>query len=616
MNLLWAPCGVFHHFSFVSAVPMYSCLISSMASSYSNTSPWKPFLFLLSLLLSVSDATDSLPFINATSVDVGFLWEHPRQENHHSTRVIIADNHLKSVLSLICFISPPLPHTPEYEDKKNELVRWEKITTRGAEAVNNVRYWASDRTTVAIKYDNITSDVIGSYTCSYGQLSKLINVNVANVDIVKALKMPTMYEEVKNYATHMEDTTGIAGWNNDKSLSQSKGSSLSCKHAAVIKSKDSPATIHTVRPADITVIAAVGDGFTTGLGARATSWNGFFTEYRETSWSIGGEGHLNQTTTLPNIFREFNPGLKGYSTQAMNSLELNMATSFSSSWDLEKQVNQLITTMQSNKEIDFKNDWKVLTISTGVTDLCHICKDPDRFSGSHYIKNVMHSLNILKNKVPRLYVNLVPPMDVSVLYGLYDKNPSCHIMQWSACPCAARQDKAANNVVSKAAKKFTSLLEELVNSGIYDLTDQFTVVIQPFMKGGPKDKTGGLASRVFGPDCLHFNTEGHAAAAIALWNNMMEPLHDKNTIWNTEQTPKCPMNGQQYLSTKVNSNVVTTFDSEDDTSTDIPPAAAITLSVFLIAVVLSITFYVWRSRKSRPYTDTMRLLEFPYKPRL
>lgn len=43
---------------------------------------------------------------------------------------------------------------------------------------------------------------------------------VANVDIVKALKMPTTYEEVKNYVTHMDDRSGIAGWNNDKTLSQ------------------------------------------------------------------------------------------------------------------------------------------------------------------------------------------------------------------------------------------------------------------------------------------------------------------------------------------------------------------------------------------------------------
>ncbi|KAK3714404.1 hypothetical protein QZH41_020656, partial [Actinostola sp. cb2023] len=483
-------------------------------------------------------STDSLPVIDATSVEVGFLWEHPRQENHHSAEVVINTQHLKSVLRLICFISPPLPD--KYEDQKNAIVRWDKVTTRRAKPVDGIRFWADDRATMAISLDNVTYDIIGTYTCSYGQLSKSISVKVANVDIVKKLKMPSSFEEVKNYATHIHDTTGIKGWNQQLSFLQGKGRSFTCEKF-VKASKTPPTTIHKIHPSDVQVIAAVGDGFTSGLGAKIVSWNGFFTDYRGMSWSIGGERHLNDTTTLPNILREFSPQLNGFSTETSMS-DLNKANSSAPSGDLEDQVRSLILEMKNNKvkDIEYQNDWKVLTIWTGMVDLCHICQDPEKFSSGNFIKNVMHSLNILKKEVPRLYVNMVPPLDVSILHGLFNRNPTCQILEWNACPCAATQDKESRNRVSKAANKYMSLLEELVNSGIYNVTDQFTVVIQPFVNKGPINKNGQLAEDLFGPDCLHFNVKGHAAAAVALWNSMLEPLHSKSTDWNVDQKLSCP----------------------------------------------------------------------------
>ncbi|KAK3742226.1 hypothetical protein QZH41_008994, partial [Actinostola sp. cb2023] len=459
------------------------------------------------IVVFIKVSTDSLPVIDATSVEVGFLWEHPRQENHHSAEVVINTQHLKSALRLICFISPPLPD--KYEDQKNAIVRWDKVTTRRAKPVDGIRFWADDRATMAISLDNVTYDIIGTYTCSYGQLSKSISVKVANVDIVKKLKMPSSFEEVKNYATHIHDTTGIKGWNQQLSFLQGKGRSFTCENLVLV--------------------------LKLSLGMD------FFTDYRGMSWSIGGERHLNDTTTLPNILREFSPQLNGFSTETSMS-DLNKANSSAPSGDLEDQVRSLILEMKNNKvkDIEYQNDWKVLTIWTGMVDLCHICQDPEKFSSGNFIKNVMHSLNILKKEVPRLYVNMVPPLDVSILHGLFNRNPTCQILEWNACPCAATQDKESRNRVSKAAKKYMSLLEELVNSGIYNVTDQFTVVIQPFVNKGPINKNGQLAEDLFGPDCLHFNVKGHAAAAVALWNSMLEPLHIKSTDWNVDQKLSCP----------------------------------------------------------------------------
>ena len=51
------------------------------------------------------------------------------------------------------------------------------MTIGHSKEVDGIRYWNDELSTVAISLDNITYDAIGSYTCSYGQLSKAISVN-------------------------------------------------------------------------------------------------------------------------------------------------------------------------------------------------------------------------------------------------------------------------------------------------------------------------------------------------------------------------------------------------------------------------------------------------------
>jgi len=56
----------------------------------------------------------------------------------------------------------------------------------------------------------------------------------------------------------------------------------------------------------------------------------------------------------------------------------------------------------------------------------------------------------------------------------------------------------------------------------------------------------------FAPDCFHFGLNGHQAAAVALWNNMLEPTvsKDQNYDWPVEAI-KCPTDNQ-YLTTNNN----------------------------------------------------------------
>ncbi|CAH3141018.1 unnamed protein product [Porites lobata] len=78
--------------------------------------------------------------------------------------------------------------------------------------------------------------------------------------------------------------------------------------------------------------------------------------------------------------------------------DLNVAFVGASARDLENQAKDLVSRLKNMKNIDYGNDWKLLTMWIGTEDLCQVCTD----------------------MVPCLFVNLVPPMDVSLMNYMED----------------------------------------------------------------------------------------------------------------------------------------------------------------------------------------------------
>lgn len=88
----------------------------------------------------------------------------------------------------------------------------------------------------------------------------------------------------------------------------------------------------------------------------------------------GGEATWRNYLTLPNILKEFNPGLKGYSVGkgeflAPNS-HMNVAFPVSADFDAYRQAQFLVKKMKKDTNVDFKNDWKV-------SDLFNRCRPTD-----------------------------------------------------------------------------------------------------------------------------------------------------------------------------------------------------------------------------------------------
>ena len=67
-------------------------------------------------------------------------------------------------------------------------------------------------------------------------------------------------------------------------------------------------------PADIDVIAGIGDFLVAGTAALANETAETFRDYPQVSFATGGLGDWRTVTSFPNLLQNFNPGIIGYST--------------------------------------------------------------------------------------------------------------------------------------------------------------------------------------------------------------------------------------------------------------------------------------------------------------
>ncbi|XP_069064215.1 phospholipase B1, membrane-associated-like [Pleurodeles waltl] len=323
-----------------------------------------------------------------------------------------------------------------------------------------------------------------------------------------------------------------------------------------------PTSVDKVKAADVKIVAALGDSLTTAIGANATNILELPYEYRHLSWSIGGYGKFTEVITLPNIFRLFNPDLVGYSrNRTLNNkpapLEqtgLNLAVTGANTYEFPEQTRHLIQTLKSYPGVDFNNDWKVITIFIGANDLCDYCKNKTLFSAESFIANLTSSLDMLHMEVPRAIVNVVQLFKLEGLRQVNDGSFGC-LLQKSFCSCLVKPKDNSPELLEliDQNKQFQNRLEELVSSDRYKNTEDFAVILQPFLKRvqPPKDSNGKIDYSFFTPDCFHFTIKGHEELAKGLWNNMFQPEGQKAEV-DTFSTPVqliCPSEAYPYIHT-------------------------------------------------------------------
>jgi len=302
-------------------------------------------------------------------------------------------------------------------------------------------------------------------------------------------------------------------------------------------------------------VAALGDSITAGFGALSNYLITVFTEYRGVSWSIGGDSDVSKIITLPNILKKYNPNLIGYSTgtgsNTCKNSNLNRAITGARVEALVGEAQDLVNMMKENSKINMENDWKVATIWIGGNDLCDYCEDPEKHSPDTYISLVRQSLRILRDGIPKLFVNLVLGIDVTQLYELDDC--LCGILHYFECSCATSSDSSVRETIVKILHQYNEKLISLRDEEEFNKKEDFTIVIQPFLENTKIPKIHGKPDiTYFAPDCFHFSYLSHEAASVALWNNMVEPVGKKLKEWTIGEPIECPKLGE-YLYTNKNS---------------------------------------------------------------
>ncbi|XP_066303633.1 phospholipase B1, membrane-associated-like [Branchiostoma lanceolatum] len=319
-----------------------------------------------------------------------------------------------------------------------------------------------------------------------------------------------------------------------------------------------PLPVHRLRPEDVKVVGAIGDSLTAASGAKARTIIGLLTNYRGVSWSIGGEKSLDSYTTLPNILRKFNPEIVGFATGSggpdSGNAQLDQAVAGAVSGDMAGQARRLVDLIKACEDIDFDHDWKVVTLLIGGNDLCDYCEDKERRSPEKYVENIQAALDILHQELPRTFVNVVTVMDVVEISKL-QRTFVCDVLHFFLCRCVSFATENELAEIQAVNMRYMSVTNRLVASGRYDDRDDFTVVVQPFLQETklPRTESGDYDRSYFAPDCFHFGLKAHAAAASALWNNMLEPVGSKRTDWHIGEPVECPTEERPYFATAHNS---------------------------------------------------------------
>ncbi|XP_004349482.1 phospholipase B1 [Capsaspora owczarzaki ATCC 30864] len=388
------------------------------------------------------------------------------------------------------------------------------------------------------------------------------------------------------------------------------GLDMPCDTAGGV-SETVPTSVHMLRPGDIKVVAALGDSLTAAYAAMDPSIDGMLYEYRNISWSVGGGGSLAEQITLPNILKEYNPDVTGFSTSVNTLFQipptagLNVAVSGAIATGLPAQARSLVNKTKSDPTIDWEKDWKVVTLFIGGNDACALCLNETLHSPQFIRDNIEAALDILLEGLPRTLVNLVELLDVTQLFEVHDD--MCDALHQQLCPCLGGvNDTTIRANISATIVEYQRAVAELAQLPKYNSHENFTVVDQPFFS---KTKIPLLADNVtpdrsyFAVDCFHFASIAHEASGLALWNSMVEPVGHKRTDWKIGEPLECPSDAHNrpFFFTNYNSYLYLKYGSQfgpGSDSDDHAVAIGVGVSVGVVALLVVIVLFVrWYNRR-------------------
>ncbi|XP_043603666.1 phospholipase B1, membrane-associated-like [Bombus pyrosoma] len=329
------------------------------------------------------------------------------------------------------------------------------------------------------------------------------------------------------------------------------------------RSSKVPESVHRLKPGDIDVIAAMGDSVTIGAGATSIYTYEVNIEDRGIVGSIGGQGTWRQYLTLPNILKEFNPKLVGYSLGDAISTDpvaqLNVAESGAMSKDMTFMATYLVNKMKDDPRIDINKHWKLISLMVGSNDFCtNMCVTSLRIMLNDHKTDLINTLRILRDNLPRTFVALIPPPHLKELVAAHQGTETlpCYVSSRIECSCLfALQFRDQRPEYYKIIERWQKIDEEVANYPEFHKND-FTVEVLPTLEDAkvPLAEDGLSDLSYLNADCFHWSQKLHALYANNLWNNLLEPVGNKSrALTSLFKKFLCPTSERPFLMTYRNS---------------------------------------------------------------
>ncbi|XP_040917199.1 phospholipase B1, membrane-associated-like [Toxotes jaculatrix] len=271
---------------------------------------------------------------------------------------------------------------------------------------------------------------------------------------------------------------------------------------------------------------------------------------------------LNFAKCRGDIFKLFNPKLLGPSPRVtfhgqpttINETGFNFAVTGHNTLNVSDQIRHMIDTFKSYPGLNFREDWKVVTMLIGMNDICDYCKNKTLFSPDSFIDHMTEALDMMMNEIPRTIVNVVQILPMKPLREVQKPTLGCQL-QKSFCSCLVQPEENSPELkeLVEINFEFQRRLKKLLHSDRF-FKEDFAAVLQPYLEnaGPPRLPDGTLDLSFFTADCFHFTVKGHEELAKGLWNNMFQPEGEKEMIKTLAEPIKliCPPKEHPYIYTK------------------------------------------------------------------
>ncbi|RUS19814.1 hypothetical protein BC937DRAFT_86854 [Endogone sp. FLAS-F59071] len=250
-----------------------------------------------------------------------------------------------------------------------------------------------------------------------------------------------------------------------------------------------------LRPKDIRAVIALGDSISAGfamISSRPPLSN--IWEYRGKAFSSGGDPDEHTLANFLAFYTNVTGAPPGVTLPLSHGKDLNDAISGALIQTIPYEASRLAQILRYDRQYrSIRNEWKLVTLLIGANNLCSAClresdkqrggismedpADPDAFE-----RDLRKTLEVLRNDVGKVFVNLVELFHVTLIYDASRGDAYCEFLFDKShiyiCPCA-RGDPWQRVYTDNLADEYNRRLRLVADDYRARAYPDFAVVAQP-----------------------------------------------------------------------------------------------------------------------------------------